>query len=74
MINKIYNNNSIFGIIDFKKLKTSNVPGEVAALVKAREQYRKAQDWQKADQVRQEIEKYGYAVDDTKDGTVLKKV
>lgn len=65
--------NDIFDIIDFKKLKTSNVPDEVETLVKNREHFRKNQEWEKADQVRKEIEKYGYLVDDTKDGTVLKK-
>lgn len=66
--------NNIFDVIDFKKLKTSNVPNEVMELVKARENYRKEQEWQKADEARKEIEKYGFSVDDTKDGTVLKKV
>ncbi len=66
--------NKIFDIIDFKKLKKSNVPNEVLELVKARENYRKTQEWEKADQVRKEIEKYGYSVDDTKDGTVIKKL
>jgi len=66
--------NKIFGIIDFKKLKQSNVPNEVNALVKERENYRKSGEWQKADETRQEIEKYGYVVEDTKDGPVLKKV
>jgi len=65
---------SIFEIIDFKKLKTSNVPKEVLDLVKTRENYRESQDWKKSDELRLEIEKYGYLVDDTKDGTVLKKI
>ncbi len=66
--------NSIFDIIDFKKLKTSNVPKEVAELVKVRETFRKNSKWEKSDELRQEIEKYGYFVDDTKDGTILKKL
>ncbi len=66
--------NGIFDIIDFKKLKTSNVPKEVLELVKTREQFRKNLEWQKSDELRAEIEKYGYLVDDTKDGTVLKKM
>ncbi len=66
--------NKIFDIIDFKKLKTSNVPNEVSELIKIRENYRKNSEWQKADEIRQEIEKYGFSVDDTKDGTVLKKI
>ncbi len=66
--------NKIFDIIDFEKLKTSNVPKEVMELVKQREEYRKNSQWQKADEVRQEIAKYGFSVDDTKDGTVIKKI
>jgi cysteinyl-tRNA synthetase len=66
--------NKIFDIIDFKKLKKVNVPAEVLELVKAREHYRKLQEWQKADEARHEIGKYGYVVDDTKDGPVLKKI
>jgi len=68
------NINDIFDIIDFKKLTQSNVPDEVLSLVKLREHYRKISEWQKADQTREEIEKYGFTVDDTKDGTVIKKI
>jgi cysteinyl-tRNA synthetase len=66
--------NTIFDVIDFKKLAKSNVPNEVKELVKVRENYRKNAEWQKADEIRTEIEKYGFLVDDTKDGTVLKKI
>ncbi len=66
--------NGIFNVLDFKKLKTSNVPSEVLELVKVRENHRIAKEWQQADQVRQEIEKYGFLVDDTKDGAVIKKI
>ena len=66
--------NKIFDIIDFEKLKTSDVPKEVLELVKERENYRKNQDWQKSDELRDEILKYGYSVDDTADGSVIKKV
>lgn len=66
--------NHIFGIIDFKKLKKSNIPLEVEKLLIARENYRKEKNWEKSDEIRQEIEKYGFTVDDTKDGAVLKKI
>ena len=66
--------NNIFDIINFKQLKHSSVPKEVKKLMKVRESYRKKSDWQKADEIRQEIEKYGFSVDDTKEGTILKKV
>lgn len=66
--------NKIFDIIDFKKLKKSNIPNEVRKLLKEREGYRKTGDWQKADQLRIEIEKYGFLVKDSKEGPTLKKL
>ena len=66
--------NKIFSIIDSKKLKQSSIPEEVKSLLKGRENYRKNKEWDKADEVRKEIEKYRYAIEDTKDGPVLKKI
>ena len=66
--------NKIFNIIDIKKLSKPSIPREVLVLAKQREEFRKAQDWQKADKIRQELEKYGYVVQDTADGPVLKKI
>jgi cysteinyl-tRNA synthetase len=66
--------NKIFGIINFESVKSSNIPEEVMDLVKLREQHRKDTHWQKADEVRTEIEKYGYSVDDTPQGPVVKKI
>ncbi len=65
--------NEIFGIFDFKNLKKSTVPDQVTALLQQREDSRKAQDWQKADEMRAEIEKYGFVVEDTSDGPIVKK-
>ncbi len=65
---------SIFGIIDTKKLKVSAIPAEITKLLNDRENYRKAAEWEKADQVRKEIEKYGYVVEDTQSGPMLKKM
>ena len=66
--------NKIFGIIDFAKLGTSLVPAEVIQLVSARQAARDAKEWQKSDELRQEIEKYGYTVQDTANGPVTKKL
>lgn len=66
--------NGIFNIINFKKLGTSTIPVEVNKLVVERETYRKTQQWQKADDARREIEKYGYLVQDTDAGPVAKKL
>jgi len=66
--------NAIFDIIDFKKLKQSTIPSEIKQLIDQREHYRKSSEWQKADEMRQEIEKYGFTIEDTKEGPLLKKV
>lgn len=66
--------NEIFGIINFSELKQSNVPKEVEELVKKREFLRKNSEWQKADELRIEIEKYGFFVEDTKVGAIIKKI
>ncbi len=65
--------NKIFNVIDFKKVKKSNIPTEVKKLLKLRENYRKEKNWQKADELRLEIEKYGFLIDDTASGTMIKK-
>ena len=65
--------NDIFGIIDFKKVNKT-IPAEIKKLVKEREQYRKNKEWQKSDEIRKEIEKQGYSIEDTKDGTTVKNI
>lgn len=66
--------NNIFGIIDFKKVKKPSVPVAVKRLVKEREKYRKNNNFEKADQIRLEIEKKGYLVEDTKTGQIVKSI
>jgi cysteinyl-tRNA synthetase len=65
--------NDIFGIIDFKKVNVT-IPAEIKKLAKARENFRKNQEWQKSDEMRSEIERKGFTVEDTKDGTVIKSI
>ena len=65
--------NQIFGIIDFKKITKPIIPSEVRKLIKAREKERNKQNWQEADEIRLEIEKKGYLVEDTKAGQIVKK-
>jgi cysteinyl-tRNA synthetase len=64
--------NKIFGIVDFKKAEYI-IPSEIKRLAEAREKYRKNQEWEKADKARIEMEKKGFAVEDTKDGLIIKK-
>lgn len=65
--------NDIFSIIDFKKVNRA-IPAKIKKLVQAREKYRKNQEWQKADQMRQEIEKQGFVIEDTKDGPAARAI
>lgn len=65
--------NDIFGIINFKKVNRI-IPAEIKKLVKEREQARKDQKWQKSDEIRAEIEKKGFTVQDSKDGPVIKGI
>jgi len=65
--------NKIFEIIDLKRIKEA-MPVAVKNLVKARDTARKNKEWEKSDELRLEIEKHGYHVEDTKDGTIVKKV
>jgi cysteinyl-tRNA synthetase len=68
--------NKIFEIINFKNITNQNknsVPAEIKKLVQLRKKYREEQQWQKADEARQEIEKQGFLIEDTKEGSVVKR-
>lgn len=65
--------NVIFNIIDFNNLARSPIPNEVKKLVQEREAQRDLKNWQKADEIRNEIEKYGFLVEDTKEGVMVKR-
>ena len=43
-------------------------------LVKQRQEYRKQGEWRKADEIRNEITKLGWQIEDAKDGPKLKKI
>jgi len=63
----------IFNFIFWKKPK-EKVPEDVLKLVQEREKNRKEKNWQKADELRKEIEKLGYLIEDTEKGFNLKKL
>jgi cysteinyl-tRNA synthetase len=50
------------------------IPDEVLKLVKTRENARKKKHWREADEVRNRIRKFGFAVNDSDDGTKLIRV
>ena len=51
--------------LDKVKKKEIKMPEKIKDLIKQREEARKNKDWQKADELREEIKKEGYAVKDT---------
>ncbi|MBI1973400.1 cysteine--tRNA ligase [Candidatus Micrarchaeota archaeon] len=62
----------IFKVIDFTQ-KKEKVPSAISELAKARERARAAKDWKRADELRVEISKQGWTVQDTPTGPKLEK-
>jgi len=69
----LLNFNKIFAL-GFEKVKKLRIPAEVRKLVKEREKYRKAKNFKMADELREEIKKRGYFVEDTREGPKIKKI
>jgi len=65
--------NKIFGFINFKKV-TASIPAKIKKLANDREKYRKQQNWQKSDELRAEIEKHGFTIEDTSSGPIVKQL
>ncbi|MDD5567265.1 MAG: cysteine--tRNA ligase [Patescibacteria group bacterium] len=61
------------GLGGLKKKRAASVPSDIQKLIDRREKARKNNDWTGADALRQEIEKAGFAVEDTSKGPKLKK-
>ncbi len=61
--------------LDLEKVWMTNkeIPVEVSNLVKDRDNARTVRDFAKSDEIRKQLEEKGYEVDDTPDGTKLKK-
>lgn len=60
----------IFNILTVKE----KVPKEILTLVKEREKARKEKNYELSDQLREKIKKKGYYVDDTEEGSIVKKL
>ena len=62
--------NEIFDIFSFQK----GIPEEILNLVQKREEARKNKDWDLSDKLRDKIKEKGYALDDSKEKTLVKKL
>ncbi len=65
--------NGVLGVLEFD-LRTQPAPQELVEALQRRTQARKERDWKLADELRTYIENEGYAVEDTAEGSTLKKV
>ena len=71
-------------ILDFDKVLGLNlakikktkekIPQNVLNLAKQREKFRKENNWQKADQIREEIKKMSYRIEDTSQGPKIRQI
>ncbi|MBI1970087.1 cysteine--tRNA ligase, partial [Candidatus Woesearchaeota archaeon] len=61
---------TVLGILESEEIK---IPQEILTLAEKREQARKARNWQLADQLREQVQEKGYAIEDTTMGYRLKK-
>jgi len=62
----------VFGL-SLNKVKKEKPQKQVLELVKKREEYRKKSQWQKADEVRKEVEGLGWQIEDTARGPKIKR-
>lgn len=62
----------VFGF-GFSKLQKVIIPEEVTKIIEERDKARSNRDWKESDKLREEIEKLGYKVKDTEDGTQISK-
>ena len=56
-----------------RKRKKVKIPKEVLLLIKQREKLRQKKQWKLADEIRKKIQRMGYQIEDTKEGSKIKK-
>ncbi|MBI2041880.1 MAG: cysteine--tRNA ligase [Candidatus Nealsonbacteria bacterium] len=64
--------------LNLAKIKAEKIPAKllhpVEQLLEQRQKYREQKKWQKADEIREEIKKLGWSVEDTDDGPKVKRL
>jgi cysteinyl-tRNA synthetase len=60
--------------LDFDKIKKLKIPQEIKELIELREQYRKKGDYKKSDEIRMKIKEKGWWIEDTKEGSKIKRL
>ncbi len=63
----------VFGF-NLAETETEKIPQELSRLAEQRQKYREQKEWQKADEIREEIKKLGWTVEDTDEGPKVKRL
>ena len=71
--NLILNFDKVLGL-NLGQIRKSIIPKEIRDLANQREKYRKEKEWKKADEIRKEIEEFGYRIEDTEKGSKIKEI
>jgi len=66
------NFDKVFGL-SLKHIKKDAIPNEIKLLAEKRENYRQLKDFRNSDEIREEIKKRGYQIEDTGEGYKIKK-
>jgi cysteinyl-tRNA synthetase len=70
----IFDFDKVLGLsLDKIQVKEEKIPDEVKNLAEERERARREKNWQRADELRREIETRGWVVSDENEAYVLKK-
>ena len=64
---------ALCGVLGFLTKETEEIPEEIAAILKEREEARKNKDWKKSDELRDTLKAAGYIVEDSKQGQKIRK-
>jgi len=67
---------AVFGLSSISKAQTASqedLPEDVATLIKKREEARRRRRWEEADEIREKLEKIGYVLEDSSEGTKWKR-
>jgi len=65
---------NILGILEKEVVAEEELPKQVKELVDQREEARRNKDWKKADEIREQIKKVGFILEDTPEGPRWRKV
>lgn len=64
---------AVMGVFDWTILEEKAIPENVEKMAQERQEAKKNKDFARADELRQEIEKLGYIITDSKDGPIIEK-